>query len=190
MTSALRTHAVDAQRQTPGATVWLTGLPSAGKTTLARAVAAVLLERGRAVEILDGDETRAALSPELGFSREDRRTQVTRIGWVAHRLARNGVVVLAPLVSPWAADRDAVRTLHGDAPFLEVHVAAPVEVCAGRDVKGLYAKALRGEITGMTGVDDPYEPPSAPELVVQSGHEALETSVARVVDLLDAWTRR
>ena len=169
-----------------GATVWLTGLPSAGKSTLARAVAAVLAERGVATELLDGDETRAALSPELGFSRADRGQQVARVGWVAHRLARHGVVVLAPLVSPYAADRDALRALHTDAPFLEVHVAATAEVCAGRDVKGLYAKAYAGELTGMTGVDDPYEPPAAPELVVPTGTEPLEASVARVLGLLAA----
>jgi adenylylsulfate kinase len=167
----------------PGATVWLTGLPSAGKTTLARAVAAQV---GRPAEQLDGDEVREFLSKGLGFSREDRDTNVLRIGWVAATLARHGVLVLASVISPYARTRDAVRALHDrkGAGFLEVHVAAPAEVCAVRDVKGLYAKQARGELSGLTGVDAPYEPPAAPELRVPTHEQPLEESVRQVLALL------
>lgn len=167
-----------------GRTVWLTGLPSAGKTTIARAVAERL---DGPVEVLDGDEVREFLSADLGFSKSDRDTQVLRVGWVASRLARNGVTVLVSLVSPYAAARDKVRALHGEAgaDFHEVHVATPLAVAAGRDVKGLYAKAFAGEITGFTGVDDPYEPPVAPDLVIHTQHETVAESAARVLALID-----
>src|ERR687894_1793848 len=158
-------------RTATGATVWLTGLPSAGKTTLATALAARLRERGvSAVENLDGDEVREFLSKGLGFSREDRDTNVLRIGWVAATLAKHGVLVLASVISPYAATRDAVRALHGErgTTFLEVHVATPVEVCSERDVKGLYAKQRAGDLHGLTGVDDPYEPPLQPEAVIHT----------------------
>ncbi|MGW0117205.1 adenylyl-sulfate kinase [Streptomyces sp. NPDC003327] len=149
-----------------GATVWLTGLPSAGKTTLARALAERLRAQGRPVEVLDGDEVRAHLSAGLGFGREDRHTNVTRIGFVAERLAAHGVTVLAPVIAPYAASRAAVRERHAGrgTAFVEVHVATPVEICSERDVKGLYAKQAAGEISGLTGVDDPYEIPAEPEL--------------------------
>src|ERR1700712_4967712 len=120
---------------TPGATLWFTGLPSAGKTTIANALAARLAPM--AVEILDGDAVRPVLSPELGYTRADRDANVARIGWVANLLARNGVLVLASVVSPFADARDGVRSLHGELPFLEIHVATSVDVCAERDVKGL-----------------------------------------------------
>jgi adenylylsulfate kinase len=154
----------------PGVTVWLTGLPSAGKTTLARAVAGQLSARGRRVELLDGDLVRGTLCADLGFSRADRDRNVARIGFVAALLAKHGVVVLAPVISPYAAAREAVRAQHATAgaAFLEVHVATPVAECAARDVKGLYARQARGELTGLTGVDDPYEPPPAPELRVDT----------------------
>jgi adenylylsulfate kinase len=166
-----------------GLTVWLTGLPSAGKTTIARAVAERL---DGPVEVLDGDEVREFLSKDLGFSKADRDTQVLRVGWVASRLARNGVTVLVSLVSPYAAARDKVRALHGEAgaDFVEVYVATPVSVTSERDVKGLYAKAYAGEITGFTGVDDPYEPPAAPDLVIHTQSETVEQSAARVLELL------
>jgi adenylylsulfate kinase len=166
-----------------GRTVWLTGLPSAGKTTIARAVAERL---DGPVEVLDGDEIREHLSRGLGFSKEDRDTQVLRVGWVASRLARNGVTVLASLVSPYAAARDKVRALHGEAgaDFYEVHVATPLEVTEARDVKGLYAKARAGEIRDFTGVQDPYEPPTSPDLVIHTESETVEQSAARVLELL------
>ena len=170
-----------------GGTVWLTGLPSAGKTTLATALAARLREQGvPAVENLDGDEVREFLSKGLGFSREDRDTNVLRIGWVAATLAKHGVLVLASVISPYAATRDAVRALHGErgATFLEVHVATPVEVCSERDVKGLYAKQRAGELTGLTGVDAPYEPPTAPDVRIPTQEQSLEESVDQLLAVL------
>lgn len=168
-----------------GVTVWLTGLPSAGKTTLATAVAGRL--SGRPVELLDGDEVREFLSSGLGFSRADRDTNVLRIGWVAATLARHGVLVLASVISPYAATRDEVRALHArkGGRFLEVHVAAPVEVCSDRDVKGLYARQARGELAGLTGVDAPYEPPADPALRVPTHEQSLDESVAQVLALLE-----
>uniref|UniRef100_UPI0024815AC4 adenylyl-sulfate kinase n=1 Tax=Streptomyces megasporus TaxID=44060 RepID=UPI0024815AC4 len=135
----------------PGSTLWLTGLPSAGKTTLAYAAAELLRSRGRRVEVLDGDELRRTFSAGLGYSRADRHTNVERIGRVAHVLARNGVTVLVPVIAPYADSRDLVRSWHRDSgtEFLEVHVATPVEVCSERDVKGLYAKQAAGEISGL-----------------------------------------
>lgn len=151
-----------------GTTVWLTGLPSAGKTTIARAVEKRLLDAGGKVEVLDGDVVRTHLTKGLGFSREDRDENVRRIGFVAALLARNDVTVLCSVISPYRAVRDEVRALHdGDGSrFVEVHVATPVEVCASRDVKGLYARQAAGEISGLTGVDDPYEAPLAAEVVI------------------------
>ena len=187
--------ALDERQQPPsrtaggGTTVWLTGLPSAGKTTLATALAQRLATDGVAgVELLDGDEVREFLSKGLGFSREDRDTNVLRIGWVAATLAKHGVVVLASVISPFAATRDAVRALHTDrgARFLEVHVATPVEVCSERDVKGLYAKQKAGELSGLTGVDAPYEPPTAPDAVVPTHEQSLDESVGQLHALLVA----
>lgn len=160
-----------------GLTVWLTGLPSSGKTTLANALAERLSAARRRVELLDGDAVRPWLSGGLGFSRADRDENVRRVGWVAHLLARNGVVAICALVSPYRQARQDVRDLH-DGRFFEVHVAAPVEICAERDVKGLYARAQRGDVSAMTGVDDPYEEPLAPELVLQSANQSLEESLA------------
>jgi len=162
-----------------GATVWLTGLPSAGKTTLARAVADRLAATGRRTEVLDGDEIRRFLSQELGFTRADRHTNVTRIGYLAQALASHGVLVLAPVIAPYAASRAAVRKRHatGGTEYLEVHVATAVEVCAERDVKGLYARQAAGELTGLTGIDDPYEVPDAPELRIRTeGRSVAETA--------------
>ena len=159
-----------------GLTVWLTGLPSAGKTTIAHALEKRLLAAGHRVEVLDGDVVRTHLTRGLGFSREDREENVRRIGFVAHLLSRNGVVVVASVISPYRAVRDELRELHAGR-FFEVHVATPVEVCAERDVKGLYAKQRAGELTGLTGVDDPYEPPLHPEAVIHTEQQTLDESV-------------
>ncbi|MDH6579202.1 adenylylsulfate kinase [Kitasatospora sp. MAP5-34] len=163
-----------------GATVWLTGLPSAGKTTLAFALAERLRAEGHKVEVLDGDEIREFLSKGLGFSKEDRHTNVTRIGFVAQKLASHGVKVLAPVIAPYADSRAAVRAQHAVAgtEFLEVHVATPVEVCSERDVKGLYAKQAAGEIAHLTGVDDPYEAPVVPELRIETHNRSVAESAA------------
>jgi adenylylsulfate kinase len=159
-----------------GLTVWLTGLPSAGKTTLARGLEKRLLAAGHRVEVLDGDVVRTHLTKGLGFSREDREENVRRIGFVAHLLARNGVVVVASVISPYRGVRDELRELHAGR-FFEVHVATPLDVCSARDVKGLYAKQRAGELTGLTGVDDPYEAPLRPEAVVHTENQTLEESV-------------
>jgi adenylylsulfate kinase len=163
-----------------GCTVWFTGLPSSGKTTLAHALGKRLTAAGyERVEVLDGDVAREHLTKGLGFSREDRAENVRRIGWVASLLARNGVVVLASVISPYRGVREEVRDLH-DGRFVEVYVATPVEVCAERDVKGLYAKQRAGEISGLTGVDDPYEPPLAPDVVVATHEQSIEESVEQL----------
>lgn len=173
-------------RQDTGATVWLTGLPSAGKTTIARELAARLAAHGRRVEVLDGDEIRTFLSAGLGFSREDRDLNVRRIGFVAQLLASHGVTVLVPVIAPYADSREAVRKRHQAAGtgYLEVHVATPVEVCSRRDVKGLYARQASGEISGLTGVDDPYEAPEEPDLRIEAHRQGVEESAAALSALL------
>jgi adenylylsulfate kinase len=175
-----------------GATLWFTGLPSAGKSTIARALARELHVAGERVQVLDGDEVRPHLSAGLGFSREDRDINVTRIGWVARLLASHGVIVLVPVIAPYAAARDAVRDDHGcrAVPFAEVHVATPLEVAEARDVKGLYAQSRRGELTGLTGIDDPYEVPTQAELVVDTTNVDLETAVQMSKALLSAIVER
>ncbi|MFJ7420868.1 adenylyl-sulfate kinase [Streptomyces uncialis] len=169
-----------------GATVWLTGLPSAGKTTIAYALADRLRAAGRQVEVLDGDEIREFLSAGLGFSREDRHTNVQRIAFVAELLASHGVLALVPVIAPYADSRDAVRKRHQAAgtTYVEVHVATPVDVCSVRDVKGLYAKQAAGEISGLTGVDDPYEEPEAPDLRIESQDQTVQESAAALHALL------
>ncbi len=161
-----------------GFVVWLTGLSGAGKTTIAEALVPELRAACRNVEVLDGDTVRTHLSKGLGFSREDRDENVARIAFVAHLLARNGVAVVVAAVSPYAKARAEARELIGD--FVEVHVAPPLEACVDRDVKGLYRRALAGEIPGFTGVSDPYEPPPRPELVLDTSTIDVRTSVARV----------
>src|SRR5690349_6752675 len=171
-----------------GATLWFTGLPSAGKSTIAHAVAAELTGAGVRVQVLDGDEVRPHLSGEPGFSREARDINVRRIGYVARLLAGHGVVVLVPVIAPYAETRAAVRADHAahDVPFAEVFVSTSLEVAESRDVKGLYAKARRGELAGMTGVDDPYEQPTSAELVIDTGRVDLSTSVELAKALLTA----
>jgi adenylylsulfate kinase len=168
---------------TDGLTVWLTGLPSSGKTTLALGLGERLRQAGHRVEVLDGDVVRTHLTKGLGFSRSDRAENVRRVGFVAHLLSRNGVVAVCALVSPYRQERDEVRVLHGGR-FCEVYVSAPVEVCAARDVKGLYARQRAGMLQGLTGVDDPYEAPVNPEVVVpthlQSVDESLESIWAAI----------
>ena len=175
-----------------GATLWFTGLPSAGKSTIAHALANELRAVGERVQVLDGDEVRPHLSTGLGFTREDRDINVTRIGWVARMLASHGVIVLVPVIAPYAAARDAVRNDHGRlaVPFAEVHVATPLEVAEARDVKGLYARARSGDLTGLTGIDDPYEVPTQAELVVATASIDLETAVQMSKALLAAIVER
>lgn len=169
-----------------GATVWLTGLSGAGKSTIAEALASDLRADGRRVEVLDGDEIRTNLSAGLGFSREDRDTHVQRVAYVARLLARNGVVALVPVIAPYAGTRAAVRADHEAAgvTYLEAHVATPVDECARRDVKGLYAAAARGEVTTLTGVSDPYEPPVAPDIRLDTTDQELTESVSALRTLL------
>ncbi|HUP84275.1 MAG TPA: adenylyl-sulfate kinase [Acidimicrobiales bacterium] len=168
---------------TSGRTIWLTGLPSAGKTTIARAVEKRLLDEGRKVEVLDGDVVRTHLTKGLGFSREDRDENVRRIGFVANLLSRNDVVVLCSVISPYRSVRDELRELH-QGRFVEVYVSTPVEVCSERDVKGLYAKQRAGEVTGLTGVDDPYEAPLAPEVTIPTHELSVEEAAERVLAAL------
>jgi adenylylsulfate kinase len=169
-----------------GVTVWFTGLPSAGKTTIANLVGERLAEGGRPVGMLDGDVVRAHLSRGLGFSKADRDENIRRIGFVAGLLTGHGVTVLVAAISPYRAVRDEVRTtIERVGGFLEVHVAADLATCRARDVKGLYARQAREELRGLTGVDDPYEPPLAPELVLDTTAELPEASADRVLALLD-----
>ena len=167
-----------------GFVLWLTGLSGAGKSTVAAKLAPALAERGHRVELLDGDEVRTNLCQGLGFSREDRDTNIARIGYVAGKLAKHGVAVLVAAISPYRQARDQVRAEVDN--FVEVHVAAPVQTCAERDVKGLYAKALSGEIKQFTGVSDPYEPPLAPEIVLHTEAETVDESVGQVIAWLEA----
>ena len=169
-----------------GFTLWFTGLSGAGKTTIAELVRPELERRGLLVERLDGDEVREHLSKGLGFSKEDRDTNIERIGWVASRLTRHGAAVIASAISPYAETRQKAREMveqHGT--FVEVFVHASVEECARRDVKGLYEKAFRGEIKEFTGVSDPYEPPASPEVRIESEHEEPHESAARILEVLE-----
>ncbi|MGD9529754.1 adenylyl-sulfate kinase [Pseudonocardia sp.] len=162
-----------------GATIWLTGLPSAGKSTIAHACEPALRRAGRRVEVLDGDAVRPHLAAARGYSREDRAINIRRIGWVSELLARNGVVVLVSAIAPYRDVRDEIRATHeaNGTRFVEVHVSTPVEVASSRDVKGLYARQRAGEISGLTGVDDPYEVPLRPDLVIPAHAQPVEESV-------------
>jgi adenylylsulfate kinase len=166
-----------------GFTIWFTGLSGAGKTTISEIVEHELRERERQVEVLDGDIVRTNLSKGLTFSREDRNINVLRIGFVANLLTRNGVGVIVSAISPYKEARDQVRRRIVD--FVEVFVDAPLEVCAERDVKGLYKKAFAGEIEQFTGVSDPYEPPNAPDLVLKTDEESPAESARKVIEKLE-----
>jgi len=166
-----------------GFTLWFTGLPSAGKSTLAQFVAVELRNRGVGVEVLDGDVVRAHLCKGLGFSKEDRDENIRRIGFVCGVLTRHGAAAIAAAISPYRSIRDEVRASIGN--FVEVHVKASVETCIRRDVKGLYKKALAGELKGFTGVDDPYEPPLQPELIIETEKESPANSAARILRKLE-----
>ena len=170
----------------PGTTIWLTGLSGSGKSSVAARVEAALIASGVAAYTLDGDNVRHGLNADLGFSASDRAENVRRVGEVARLMADAGLVVLVPVISPYRADRDAVRQAHGNAgiPFGEVHVATPIEECEKRDPKGLYARARAGEITGFTGIDDPYEEPLSPEAVVDASKQTLAESVSSVLELV------
>ena len=167
-----------------GFTLWLTGLSGAGKSTLAVGVAEVLVSRGYRVEILDGDDVRKNLSKDLSFSKEDRDTNIRRIGYVARLLSRNGIIAIAAAISPYRETRDEVRREH-EAAFVEVFVDCPLDQLIRRNRKGLYAKALSGEIQHFSGVSDPYEPPLGPEATVRTDREQIEESVAKILACLE-----
>jgi adenylylsulfate kinase len=167
-----------------GFCLWFTGLSGAGKSTIANLVVAELIARGHRVELLDGDEVREHLSKGLGFSKEDRDTNIRRIGWVAKVLARNGVVAVTAAISPYRELRDEMRAWIDN--FIEIYIATPFEVCEDRDVKGLYAKARAGDIPQFTGLNDPYEPPLNPEIRVETEGSTPQESAAAVVDWLEA----
>jgi sulfate adenylyltransferase/3'-phosphoadenosine 5'-phosphosulfate synthase len=167
-----------------GFVVWFTGLSGSGKSTLASMLKREVSRRGVAVESLDGDIVRRNLSKELGFSREDRDTNVWRIGFVAKLLARSGACAIAAAISPYRAARDEQRATIGR--FCEVYCECPLDVLKRRDPKGLYARALAGEIKAFTGIDDPYEPPLSPEVVVHTDRESPDESIARIVSKLEA----
>ncbi len=169
-----------------GATIWFTGLPAAGKSTIAAAVEAHLIASGRPAFMLDGDNLRHGLNGDLGFDETARRENVRRTAHVARLLAESGTVALVSLVSPYARDREEAIAIHAadDLPFVEVFVDAPLALCEQRDPKGLYARARAGELAGLTGVDAPYEQPVNPDLVLNSGSESVEVAVQRVMSAL------
>lgn len=166
--------------------VWFTGLPGSGKTTIALGVAEKLKLMGYRVEVLDGDWVRKTINPDAGFTREERRRHLLRVAWIARLLARNGVVVLCNFVSPYGDVRTEVRRIIEEEkiPFIEVYTKCSLETCIKRDPKGLYKKALRGEIQHFTGISDPYEEPLNPNLVLDTEHNGIETNVSKVVDKL------
>ncbi len=169
-----------------GFVVWFTGLPGSGKTTLATKVAEILRRRGYRVEVIDGDWARKTISLGAGFTREERRIHLHRIAWVARLLARNGVIVLCSFVSPYRDVRRMIRNIiEEEAPFIEIYVYCPLEECIRRDPKGLYKKALRGEIKHFTGISDPYEPPENPDLVVDTVKNSVDENVESIIRLLE-----
>lgn len=166
-----------------GFTLWFTGMSGAGKSTLANLLADELRARGHLVEVLDGDEIRTHLSKGLGFSKEDRDTNIRRIGYVARLLSRNGVIAISAAISPYRDVRDELRSQH--ERFFEVYMHCTIEKLSERDVKGLYKKALAGEIKNFTGISDPYEPPINPDLVLDSGTETVEQSIGKLIGRLE-----
>jgi adenylylsulfate kinase len=179
-------HPESDRKRDGGFTLWFTGLSGSGKTTIAHLVGPELERRGHVVEYLDGDTVRTNLSKGLGFSKEDRDTNIERIGWVAARLTRHGAAVIAAAISPYEETRQKARDLVEEwGTFVEVHIATSVEECARRDVKGLYEKAFAGEIKGFTGVDDPYEEPKNPEIKVETEEHDPEESARIIVDRLE-----
>jgi sulfate adenylyltransferase len=170
--------------QRAGACVWFTGLSGSGKTTTASIVAETVLSEGRYVTMLDGDIVRTHLSDGLGYTRADRDTNIRRIGFVAREIVRHGGLVVCATVSPYRSTREEVRALVGSTQFIEVFVDTPLEECERRDVKGFYARARAGELTGFTGLDDPYEPPSKPELVLDDPSASAEANAERVLNEL------
>jgi len=169
-----------------GCTVWLTGFSGSGKSTIAHRLESFLVDSGRAAYCLDGDNVRLGLNGDLGFSPEDRAENVRRVGEVAKLLADAGLVVIAPLISPYEAGRQAVAASHADAgiPFVLVHVSTPIEVCEQRDTKGLYARARAGDVPDFTGISAPYETPGAPALTIDTSVSSLDDAVAAVADLI------
>jgi adenylyl-sulfate kinase len=180
-----RMRAVPPADDRAGLTLWFTGLSGSGKSTVATLVERELRERGEKVEVLDGDVVRTNLSKGLGFSKEDRDTNIRRIAFVADLLSRNGVIAITAAISPYRQTRDEARRLIGDR-FVEIHVEASVDACAKRDVKGLYEKAFSGEIKEFTGVSDPYEPPIQPEITLDTENENPEQSAAKVLGLVES----
>ena len=166
-----------------GAILWFTGLSGAGKSTISALVEKELKARNRKVEILDGDIVRTNLSKGLTFSKEDRDTNILRIGFVANLLSRNGVIAITAAISPYKAIRNKLRDMYDN--FIEVYIKAPLEVCEERDVKGLYAKARAGEIKNFTGIDDPYEEPDNPQIICYTDKETVEESVAKIISNLE-----
>jgi adenylylsulfate kinase len=166
-----------------GLTLWLTGLSGAGKSTLAEELRGALVSRNLRVEILDGDQIRRALCRDLGFSKNDRDANVYRIGYVAHLLSRNGVIAIASAISPYRDTRAAVRQLH-TATFVEIYVECPIAELVRRDPKGLYSRALAGDIQNFTGISDPYEPPVSPDIHVYTDRETAEESCCKIISWL------
>ena len=180
-------HPETDRKREGGFTLWFTGLSGSGKTTIAHIVGPALEERGAIVEYLDGDAVRQHLSKGLGFSKEDRDTNIERVGWVASRLTRHGAAVLVSAISPYEETRQKARELVENwGTFVEVHIATSVDECARRDVKGLYEKAFKGEIKGFTGVDDPYEEPASPDVRIDTERHEPEESAQLILRHLEA----
>ena len=168
-----------------GLVVWLTGLPGSGKTTIAASTATRLRDMGYRVEVLDGDWVRKTINPDAGYTREERRRHLLRVAWIARLLARNGVIVLCSFVSPYRSVRAEIRRIiEEEVPFIEAYVKCPLEECIKRDPKGLYKKALRGEIKHFTGISDPYEPPENPDIVLDTVNNSVEENTEKLLSLI------